>query len=132
MVLSNVSNGNPGGLAREVADVLLADEFTEDLREREPTSPPERTTPELTEAELGKFTGRYHSAELDVIYEIVLHDGALVLERRKFEGRRLVPTGVDSFAGFNSIDFTRDASGRVDGFVISTGRVRHLRFDRID
>lgn len=132
VVLSNLSNGNPGGLAREVADVLLADELTEDLGEREPGSRPERTTQELTEAELAKFTGKYHSAELDVIYEIVLQDGALVLERRKFEGRRLVPSGEDSFAGFNSIDFTRDASGRIDGFVISTGRVRNLRFARID
>jgi hypothetical protein len=28
------------------------------------------------------------------------------------------------------MQFTRDRSGRVTGFVLDAGRVRHLRFDR--
>jgi YD repeat-containing protein len=32
--------------------------------------------------------------------------------------------------GGNTMEFTRDRSGRVTGFVLDAGRVRHLRFDR--
>ena len=46
---------------------------------------------------------------------------------------RLRPLYRDGFAasGGRIIRFTRDARGRVNGFVIWAGRVRHLRFERM-
>ena len=43
------------------------------------------------------------------------------------------PMYTDAFRGGIGItEFSRDASGRVTGFVINAGRVRALRFDRIE
>ena len=88
IVLSNVNNGNPGGLARQIAEVLLADDFTEEAP-NEPQRPErrERMFPELSEEQLGQYAGIYYSVELDVRYEIAQRDGSLVLMRRKFPDR---------------------------------------------
>jgi hypothetical protein len=44
------------------------------------------------------------------------------------------PVYKDAFrgGGFGVAEFSRDASGRVTGFVLNTGRVRALRFDRLE
>jgi CubicO group peptidase (beta-lactamase class C family) len=132
VVLSNVSTGNPGGLAREVAEVLLADAFTEAPPEPQRRERPERERRELSREQLTEYVGLYYSLELDVRYEVILEDDSLVLKRRKFSDRALTPTSEDLFEGGNRLQFTRDVTGRVDGFGLSTGRVRNLRFEKID
>ena len=132
VVLSNVSNGNPGGLARQIAEVLLADAFTEEAPERQRREPPERERLELTEEQMAEYVGVYYSIELDVRYEIAVEEASLVLRRRKFADRALTATGADLFEGGNRLQFTRDETGRVDGFGLSTGRVRNLRFEKTD
>ena len=132
IVLSNVSNGDPGGLARQIAEVLLADDFTEEAPEPRRPERRERMFPELSEEQLAQYAGIYYSVELDVRYEIAPRDGSLVLMRRKFSDRELTASGEDLFEAGNRLQFTRDATGRVDGFDLSTGRVRNLRFEKVD
>jgi kynurenine formamidase len=55
----------------------------------------------------------------------------LTLKRARFEGETLKPwfrDGFDSSLGF--LHFRRDDRGAVAGFSISTGRSRHLRFEK--
>jgi hypothetical protein len=33
---------------------------------------------------------------------------------------------------FGNIEFTRDPSGFIDGFLVSSGRVRNVRFERME
>ncbi len=136
IVLSNVSNGNPGGLARAVADVVLEDAFPPAPEqqggggggdtEREPDPPP----PTLSEAQLREFVGTYHSVELDVDYVVALEGGRLFLQRRKFGDRELEPEAEDTFDAGSTYRFVRDATGSVVGFEVTSGRVRNLRFER--
>ena len=43
------------------------------------------------------------------------------------------PVYADAFrGGIGVIEFARDASDRVTGFAVNAGRVRALRFDRIE
>jgi CubicO group peptidase (beta-lactamase class C family) len=83
---------------------------------------------------LSEFAGRYRSEELDVDWTIALSEqGALMLSRRRVPAQRMMPSYADGFASPpGSMRFTRDASGRVTGFLLTAGRIRHVRFDRVD
>jgi CubicO group peptidase (beta-lactamase class C family) len=90
---------------------------------REPFAP----TPD----ELAAFAGAYRSDELEATYRLRVHEGALRLERMKQPPATLQPVVADTFTGQpGTITFVRDASGRVTGFTLDAGRVRHLKFGR--
>lgn len=84
-------------------------------------------------AALGAFVGRYHSAELDTEYDIVLEEGELSVHHRKLESRSLAPAYEDAFRLRGALaEFTRDDRGRVSGFTLSDGRVWGVRFERTE
>jgi CubicO group peptidase (beta-lactamase class C family) len=81
---------------------------------------------------LAEFAGRFRSEELDVEWVLSLENDALMVRRRAQPAQRLAAVYADGFSGpGGTYRFTRDAAGRIDGFLLSMGRVRHLRFDRI-
>ena len=67
-------------------------------------------------------------------YEINPQDDKLLFRTGNWGSFLLSPRFVDSFANpeeMGSIMFTRDGRYRVSGFVIRSGKVRNLRFDKI-
>ena len=63
---------------------------------------------------------------------VMIEKGQLVM----YAGYRrlgiLEPTYKDGFTrGGSVIDVVRDAKGRITGYVVESGRVRHLRFTRV-
>lgn len=81
--------------------------------------------------ELARYTGKYRSLELEHDVELVMVDDRLVLRRRLEQDLPLLPTFRDAFrSAGGSVVFSRDPRGRIDGFRLTAGRVRHLRFDR--
>ena len=86
-----------------------------------------------TPAQLTAFVGRYRSAELETVVEVKATDSTLVLSERRPGSLVMRPVYTDAFrGGIGVTEFSRDASGRVTGFVVNAGRVRALRFDRIE
>ena len=96
-----------------------------------------------TGAELGEYAGIYSSREIDPLYELKVEyvhvpgttpdqDRAwLVLHRLKSDPDVLHPFTRDFFtAGVGKIRFTRDSKSAITGFLLSTGRVIDLRFER--
>lgn len=86
-----------------------------------------------TGAQLIEFTGTYYSNEIDATYNINLQGEKLLLRRKNVDGETpLLGQFADTFsaAGTGSIKFIRDRQERVTGFLLSTGRVRGLRFDK--
>jgi len=84
-------------------------------------------------AQLAAFAGRYRSAELDTELDLVAGDSTLVLKERRPGTSVLRPVYTDAFrGGIGVMEFSRDANGRVTGFIVNAGRVRGLRFDRVD
>ena len=89
----------------------------------------------LSAEELRSYEGSYSSPELGVTWPIAFEGGRLVIKSQK---RSLVdiagplqPATKDAFeaaAGF--VQFTRDASGRISGFDLSSSRMRDIRFER--
>ena len=133
VILSNLSSFRPGLLARQIADLYLADEFTEtpvpsdEARSRPPR--PEAVTIPIEELEA--FAGDFYSDELDFFYSFQVREGGLQLELR---GNRmeLVPYSGDRFGwGRRELTFLRNDNGGVSGFTLDAGNVRNLKFRRV-
>lgn len=84
----------------------------------------------LTRNDLETYAGRYHSEELGATYTVTATDSTLTLRTRM--GRALTARHAygDTFAGDMLLNFTRDATGRVNGIRMSSNRVFHVRFER--
>lgn len=81
--------------------------------------------------ELRSFAGTYYSPELGTTYEFVHKDSVLMFKHRKLDSQELKPTFQNGFElRGNSIVFTLDKRGNVDGFKISSGRSWNVRFDK--
>jgi hypothetical protein len=77
------------------------------------------------------LAGVYDSEELDVPYRIATGDGGAAIRWLKQRPVALRPATADVyFADRLVIRVTRGRRGRVDGFILNTGRVRGLRFER--
>src|SRR5256714_4322384 len=89
-------------------------------------------TAALTPAKLAEYAGDYRSNEVDATHTWKVEKGQLVLYVNDRRLGVLEPTYKDGFTrGSTVIDVMRDAKGRIAGFVLEAGRVRHLRFTRV-
>jgi hypothetical protein len=130
-----VSDCDPAGRARRVAEVFIGDQMAEAPEAPTPEEEPE--APALTEAQAREYMGSYRSPELDSTYDIVIDsEGQLVAEHWRNDPQVLTPTGDDTFVGnpriFPELRFVRDGSGRITAFTITGVRVRNLIFERQD
>jgi len=80
--------------------------------------------------QLTEYAGNYYSEELNVIHSVMVKDGKLRIRVSPLPEREMNPLYADAFMVDNGgqIKFTRDSSGKVNGFEVFTGRIRHLRF----
>jgi CubicO group peptidase (beta-lactamase class C family) len=84
--------------------------------------------------QLTEFAGEYHSPELNTTYSIAAQGDKLLLRTGNWGDFSLAARFNDSFANpeeFGSIMFTRDRKNKVSGFVLRSGKVKNLRFDKI-
>ncbi|KPK75392.1 MAG: hypothetical protein AMJ79_11345 [Phycisphaerae bacterium SM23_30] len=135
VVLSNVSNSNPSGLARQVADIYLADEITEEeprSRQRRSPETKEQEPITLSEEELAEYAGYYLSEELDTTYRFIVREGQLTALHQRHSDISMRVNGEDEFRGgvLGTVRFTRNKENQIDGFRATSGRVRNLRFDK--
>jgi len=81
-------------------------------------------------AQLTDYAGNYYSEELNVTHSVTVKDGKLKIRVSPMPEREMNPLYADAFMVGNSgqIKFTRDSAGKVNGFEVFTGRIRHLRF----
>jgi CubicO group peptidase (beta-lactamase class C family) len=90
----------------------------------------------LSSTELAEFTGAYYSPELDVVYRIVAADGTLAVHRPRQPPVALFATAKDRFGstswGLLAVEFDRAGDGSVSGLRVSGGRVRNLKFQRVE
>ena len=145
-VSCNAEYGDPGELARRVADHYLADrlgpvesadEEDDDTDEADEDSPP---APSLSPAELAAFTGSFFSPELDATYRFAVADGGLVVRVEQQPALVVAPVAEDAFrVEFESrgwaasparLEFQRDGAGAVTGFSLSSSSERGLVFER--
>jgi hypothetical protein len=93
-----------------------------------------RRVPPFDPAEvvLEDYVGRYYSPELETSYSLVVEEGELTAVHVRHDPITIEPVGPDRFGGnFGQIQFERDDEGAVTRMLISSGRVRNLRFERV-
>jgi len=88
--------------------------------------------PKPDAATLAGYAGEYRSPELDAGYRLAVRGDTLQIVRGWQPPIPLRPLYKDGFSAGDQglIRFLRDGRGRVTGFVLWAGRVRHLRFER--
>lgn len=144
VVLGNASSFNAGRLAREVAEVFLEGRM-EPVEEPANDAPAnaagnaeeEEEGPEPLSAQvMAQYEGSFYSPELDVVYRVRVEEGALVVERPRQPEQTLTLVEPDSFRssqwGMNRVEFVRDEEGAVAQMLVSGGRVRNVRFHRVE
>jgi CubicO group peptidase (beta-lactamase class C family) len=79
--------------------------------------------------ELAAFAGVYRTDEMDAVFRISVSGEGLQLERLKVTPAALEPLFADAFRSpVGILRFSRNAAGRVTGFLLEGGRVRHMKF----
>jgi CubicO group peptidase (beta-lactamase class C family) len=86
----------------------------------------------LDSVKLAEYAGDYRSDEVEATHTWKVEKGQLAV----YAGYRrlgvLEPSYRDGFTrGGSVIDMVRDRKGRITGFLVEAGRVRHLRFTRV-
>ena len=92
----------------------------------------EVVVPITTAADAAPFAGRFHADELGVDYVITAEGSDLFVTRGRADPIPLVPTGEDTFDLQGATVRFERGDGAPDGFVIDAGRVRGIRFERVD
>lgn len=90
----------------------------------------------LSETAREEYVGTYVSRELETRYHLLIEDGSVLARHQRHQDVPLRHIGTDRLQGdqgfFRRLTFTR-STRKIDGFLLDGGgRVRNLRFERID
>jgi CubicO group peptidase (beta-lactamase class C family) len=141
-VSCNQDESRPGDMARQVADVLLADKLGPPEDEDVSDDDSQEVQPEpvdLSRERLAAYAGEYYSPELDATYRFSMDDDKLVVRVELEPPETVSAVGDDrleirfrdqgmSGPAHASLVFERDASGAISGFSLSSGSENGLEF----
>ena len=83
------------------------------------------------EASYSDYIGKFFSEEADATVSVVRDGKGLALFARPNRRSPMVPIYADGFSTLEwSMEFTRGKDGKVDGFLLTSGRARNVRFDK--
>ncbi|CAN5581218.1 hypothetical protein BH11BAC3_BH11BAC3_33240 [soil metagenome] len=84
---------------------------------------------------LKTYTGIYHCPELDCKYGIIIKDHQLMLTNVKYNDTKLTMVSHDhlstDFWWMDHLKILRDTKKQIIGFEVNSGRVMHLKFNKI-
>lgn len=136
-VFSNLSTFNAAGASLKIVDYLLNGEL--------PSSPSSQTgnkEPEIEDVEafapvnLQDYVGSYYSEELQTIYKLQIEKDQLFLTHARMDDTLLSPVQENAFTTkvyfLQDLVFDRDKSEQVVGLRVSNGRVKELRFEKME
>ena len=89
-----------------------------------------------TDKLLQTYTGTYYCPELDCKYGVVLKDHQLMLTNVKYNDTKLTIINNDhlksDFWWMDHLMILRDKNNKVTGFEVNSGRIMHLKFNKIN
>jgi CubicO group peptidase (beta-lactamase class C family) len=140
-LLCNLSSIVPGALAQQIADIVLADRFTEAKPPAGRGADSGRGGQAATSAtpaagspiRLEDAVGVYRSDEIDATFTATFRDGQLLLQRDEDREAQVLQPAPDGQFRFRAmtIRFAPGKDGKVDALVVDAGRVRDIRFERM-
>ncbi|MFC1554080.1 serine hydrolase domain-containing protein [candidate division KSB1 bacterium] len=138
VVFTNNALG-PGSMAQKIAELYLADQFTEQPPPRQERQQRQQRTPQvqpepvtLSSSQLQEYVGIYYSDELDTYATLSMEKDNPVMKLGSTTGT-LIPYSTDNFRfGRRQIEFTRDPNNKTTGFVFQAGSALRLDFTKIN
>ena len=85
----------------------------------------------VTVPELEKYKGNFYSSELDTKYTVSSKDSGLQIKIPRNEEMNFSPLLKDIFTGNFILRFQRNKKDEIEGFYLSSGRVRNLYFEKM-
>ena len=89
-----------------------------------------------TDQQLQAYTGMYYCPELDCRYGIILKDHRLILTNDKYRDTNLRLVGkndlMNDFWWMSHLKMIRNDKNHITGFEVSSGRIMHVRFNKIE
>lgn len=87
-----------------------------------------------TKTEMMKLVGSYYSPELDTRYQIKLVDKQLFLKLKNqgWKSMRRIKEGLYTQASVGQFNFNVNKQGKIAGFRLDAGRVKNLKFSRLN
>jgi len=132
--MCNVSNADAVGLARRVADIVLADKFTQPapIAQTRAATQQGASTVALTPAEAASIAGRFYSDELNATYELSAVGTTVVLRRPRAAPDTLRPVDRQTLRGTGlTLRFPGPiGAAATTSFTVDNGRARGLEFSR--
>ncbi|MBN1224976.1 MAG: serine hydrolase [Candidatus Aminicenantes bacterium] len=137
VILSNLNTFSPGLIARNIADLYLADQFSEppDSRQRKHSSKQKPKPISLSSSQLKEYAGKYYSDELKISYTLTVENKNLILTLREIP-YNLTAYSHDNFV-WQSIEsefelkFIRNKENNVTGFELQEDIVKNIIFEKI-
>jgi hypothetical protein len=106
-------------------------ELVETRRGERPNEFEKLPPPPSSPAVLADYVGTYHSDEIDALYRFRVEKDKLVLHRLNNQNESLQLEAPDLFSGdLGVMEFVRDPSHKVTGFILNSGRVRNFQFQK--
>jgi CubicO group peptidase (beta-lactamase class C family) len=130
VALCNVSTADPSTMMRRVADVVLANRFTQPATTAQRQGPGARqagSSAPVPMGELAKLAGRYYSEELEAWYDVSATDRALIIKRPRNTPDTLIATDSRTY---RSAGFTFHFASNAASFTLDAGRARGMEFVR--
>ncbi len=91
---------------------------------------------DIASVNLSDFEGSYFSEELSTTYDFVVVDGKLMAQHSRLDNFGLNSVKEDMFSSeawyFGEITFLRDSNNKITGCNVSSGRVRDLKFRKVE
>lgn len=84
----------------------------------------------LSTFELQEYQGEFYSSELEVKYNITAKDSVLKIKIPRYDEIEVSPFTKDIFTDGFVLRFIRNKKNIVEGFYLTTGRVRNLYFSK--
>ena len=120
VILSNLGSFNPGGIARQVADVYLADQLTPDAPKK---APPERAIIKVNPSIYDAYVGKYE-LQGGMMVTVTKEDDRLMAQPVGQPKTELLPESETKFyvkVVDAEVTFERDETGKVARFTLSQG-----------
>lgn len=138
--LSNDEHNEDLGGRYDIAEFYIKKSFVETISPpsgvASANSPVRTMSPpsSIPGGDLGRFSGKYFSDELDARYSFIEKNNQLVMQHSRLDDMVLRRTAVDTFTGsgpntfYFEINFIRTSTGEVTGFTISNWGAKNLKF----
>jgi len=130
VTMCNVSSADAVGLAHQVADIVLAKDFTKPVPARAPRAATQQAAPSVAVSanDIAPLAGKFFSDELGVTFDLSAAPNALVLRRPYAGPDTLRPVDPHTFRGAG-LTFHFPAAGGAS-FTVDNGRARGIEFVR--